>query len=465
MKDHWGPMSETTKNDKRPKDALRVLCGPWRRLFPSRILTRLADDRRGVIIIMFALMLPIMLGFIGLAVEVSLWFVKHRELQSAADAAAIAGSYELQDGNSTATITTVSTAEATQNGLDTGSGDTITVNVPPSSGAFTANSTAVEVVLTKQVALLFSGYFLDSARTINARAVAVTTSTGTACILALNSSADSALKISGNINLTMDCDMAVKSSSSKGLDLSGNSDIDVNGICVKGGTNNSGNNTFLDATPTNGCKAASDPLGGLVEPAEADDPCDVTDKDISGNSQTITLNPGVYCNGIKISGGSNTITFNDGTYILAGGNGLSVSGGSNTLIAAGATFYITDNHGDGNYPDVNFSGNNTLDLTAPTSGDYAGVLFYNDSSTASSTSGAKFNVSGNNTFDNFDGTVYYPNHEISFSGNSTTASSCGPKLLSDTVSISGNITVFGGGTGCASSNVNIGTSEVIGLVE
>ncbi len=46
MKDHWGPMPETTKNDERPKDALAVLCGLWRRLFPSPTPTRLAHDDR-----------------------------------------------------------------------------------------------------------------------------------------------------------------------------------------------------------------------------------------------------------------------------------------------------------------------------------------------------------------------------------------------------------------------------------
>lgn len=469
MKDHWGPMPETTKNDERPKDALAVLCGLWRRLFPSPVLTRLAHDRRGVIIVMFALMLPVMLGFIGLAVEVSLWYVKHRELQSAADAASIAGMYELQDGNSTATITTVSTAEATQNGLDTGSGDTITVNVPPTSGAFTASSTAVEVVLTKQVALLFSGYFLDSARTINARAVADNQSSGDACILALNSSADSALLISGNITLTIDCDLAVTSSSSKGFDVPGNSTIDANKICVKGSTNVGGSVTFVDASPTNGCTPPSDPLSGLATPPEAETPytCDSdhTNRDISTDT---TLFSGVYCGGIKISGSNNTITFNDGTYILAGGNGLTVSGGGNTLNADGVTFYTTDNNGDGNYAKVDFSGNNTIDFQAPVEDSddpYSGVLFFNDPSTTSASSGVKFEVSGNNTFTNFDGVVYFPNHEISFSGNSTSTSTCGPKLLSDTVKISGNIDVYGGGSDCRGNNVNIGSSKVIGLVE
>ena len=324
-------------------------------------------------------------------------------------------------------------------------------------------------MLTRQVPTLFVNYFIKNDITINAGAVGTTQSSGDACILSLNTSDDSALLISGNINLDMDCGIAVKSSSTKGLDIPGNSTIDANAICVKGSTNTGGSTTYPDASPTNGCNAASDPLSGLAEPAEADDPCEFgtgsADFVIGGSGGTATLNPGVYCNGISVSGSNNTVTFNAGTYILAGGNGLSIGGSGNTIIADGVFFYVTHKQGESNYPDVNLSGDNTFDISAPTSGDYAGVLFYNDSSTASSTSGAKFNASGDSTFDNFDGTVYYPNHEISFSGNTTSSSTCGPKLLSDKVSISGNIDVFGGGTGCAGDNVDIGVSTVIGLVE
>ena len=77
----------------------------------------------------------------------------------------------------------------------------------------------------------------------------------------------------------------------------------------------------------------------------------------------------------------------------------------------------------------------------------------------------KFSISGNNTMDNFDGVVYVPDHKITISGNSTSTSSCGPKFISDTLEISGNIDVMGGGGTCAGSNVNIGNSETVGLVE
>ncbi len=443
-------------------------------------LKTLASDRRGVIIVMFALMLPILLGFVGLGVEVAYWFQNHRSLQAAADAAAIAGSYEVYESRPTQTGT-IATREATNNGWSSTDG-TITINNSQLNGIFptgtystdySADTAAVEVIMTLDVARMFSGWFTAGNVTINAVAVATTTSSGSACILSLNPSAAGAITVSGNITMTMDCGLAVSSTDPIALDLPGNSIFDVNEICVAGGTNVGGSIRFDDASPTNNCTPPSDPLSGLARPTDADAACDfptvydipsTVSPDTPGGT-TYTLSSGVYCGGIKISGSGNTINFNPGTYIIAGGDGFQISGSGNTINATGVTFFNTDNQGDNTYKKVDLSGGNTFDISAPTSGDFAGVLFYHDPDDGSPSSDNQFSISGNNTFTNFDGVVYFPDHNISISGNSTSVSTCGPKFLSDTLSISGNIQVFGGGTNCAGNNVNIGNSVTVGLVE
>jgi len=86
-------------------------------MFSDSILYRLGTDRRGVITVMLALLLPIMVGFVGLGVEVGMWFQLKRDVQTAADAAAIAGAYEAQDADSTSvTIQSAADADATLNG-------------------------------------------------------------------------------------------------------------------------------------------------------------------------------------------------------------------------------------------------------------------------------------------------------------------------------------------------------------
>ena len=86
---------------------------------------------------------------------------------------------------------------------------------------------------------------------------------------------------------------------------------------------------------------------------------------ITGNN-TVTLQPGKYFGGIDISGNAN-VTFSPGTYILAGG-GLTVNGNS-TLKGTGVTFYNSNATGYA-YAPIDLTGNETANLSAPTSGTY-----------------------------------------------------------------------------------------------
>jgi Flp pilus assembly protein TadG len=58
------------------------------------IATRFRQDRRGVVAIAVAILLPVLIGFAGLGVEVGMWFAIQRQNQSAADAAAISAALE-----------------------------------------------------------------------------------------------------------------------------------------------------------------------------------------------------------------------------------------------------------------------------------------------------------------------------------------------------------------------------------
>lgn len=151
---------------------------------------------------------------------------------------------------------------------------------------------------------------------------------------------------------------------------------------------------------------------------------------ISG-SAPVTLSPGVYAGGISISNNAN-ITFNPGTYILAGG-GLSI-GGNATLSGTGVTFYNTT--GPGGYQPISFSGNVTANLSAPTSGPFAGILFFQDRSIAySGSNGSTIVGNGNSTFD---GVLYFPTTSLSYVGNSSLKGYT--FLIAYRVSMSGNVT-------------------------
>ena len=182
-------------------------------------------DTSGVVIIIFALLLPIIVGFVGLGIESAFWFSQKRSLQTMADAAAIGGVYEVAaSGTGAGTILTKSTLDATQNGYDSGSGDTIAVSNPPIIGSYTTDNAAVEVRLTRTINFLFVGLIMpQNSFVLGARAVASSVPIGDACILTLSPSADNSFKIPGAINMDMDCGIAVTSNSSLGASFAGNS--------------------------------------------------------------------------------------------------------------------------------------------------------------------------------------------------------------------------------------------------
>src|SRR5436309_14268589 len=81
---------------------------------------------------------------------------------------------------------------------------------------------------------------------------------------------------------------------------------------------------------------------------------------------------------------------------------------------------------------INISGNSsgTINLTALTSGPYAGILFWQDRS-----SPVAMSISGNGNF-NMSGTFYTPDANLQISGNGN--ATIGSQYISRTLSLSGN---------------------------
>ena len=66
--------------------------------FSRELLQRLFRDGRGAAAILAALAFTVLIGFTALGVETGLWYATKRQDQSAADAAALAGAYEIAAG-------------------------------------------------------------------------------------------------------------------------------------------------------------------------------------------------------------------------------------------------------------------------------------------------------------------------------------------------------------------------------
>ncbi len=141
----------------------------------------------------------------------------------------------------------------------------------------------------------------------------------------------------------------------------------------------------------------------------------------------------MYCGGITVSGNGVSATFKSGTYILLGG-GLQIKGGANGT-GSGVMFYNTYNATYSYSPIVVSASSSTL--SAPTSGTYEGVLFFQDRNIPTKDtgpSGPQNTVSGTSTT-SFTGALYFPNTPLVFSGGSSDTDCT--ELIADTLTISG----------------------------
>jgi hypothetical protein len=304
---------------------------------------------------------------------------------------------------------------------------TVTVNNPPASGSYTSDPTAVEVIVAQSVKPLFMGVLGFGSTNVRARSVARLGSSGT-CFYTLDPTASGAFTASGGVNVQVNCGVMINSSSASALTASGGSLVTATGINVVGGYSSSGGAVFTPA-PVTHLIASPDPLSTLTAPAVGGCGYGTQKYKVSGGV-AVTLDPGVYCNGISISGGA-TVTLNPGTYILLGG-GLSVSGGS-SLTGSGVTFYNTKNAGN-SYGPISFSGGTTENLSAPTTGALAGILIFQDRSV---TGGGNSDLTGGTTM-TLNGAVYFPTTALSFSGGTAAHYTL---IVSKTVSFSGGVTV------------------------
>src|SRR4030095_13185110 len=91
-------------------------------------------DQSGGVAIMYALVLPGLIGFAGLGVETGYWYFDKRELQTQAHAAALGGAWELA-WNRTSHVEPSATNEAVRNGFPNSALTSIAENDPPTTGS------------------------------------------------------------------------------------------------------------------------------------------------------------------------------------------------------------------------------------------------------------------------------------------------------------------------------------------
>ena len=378
--------------------------------------------RSGFVMLTAGLLFVGLIGFLGLAFDVGYLEWTRRRLQIAADSAAAAGAQELQRG-AASRITAAARSDSALNGATHGAGGvTVTVNHPPASGAYAGDSVAVEAIVAQNAPLFFLTVFGSSTTTVKARAVA-RLSSGPNCVYVMNPEGSKTFALNGSVVINLGCGTVINSSDPAAMYLNGS--VIWNGPSnVVGGYETVGS-VIWNPTPTTGVEPENDPLAYLAPPAYG--ACTENRFSVSNNA---TLQPGVYCDGIKIAG-SGVITFSPGEYVLLGG-GLSVNG-SSILNGTGVSFYLTEDATHA-YGPISLAGSAVSTLTAPTTGDMAGILFYQDRSILSP---APSIIAGSSN-STFVGALYFPTSALTYSGSSNGQYTI---LVANTLTYSGSATV------------------------
>ncbi|HEY9157722.1 pilus assembly protein TadG-related protein [Candidatus Binatus sp.] len=366
-----------------------------------------AASASGQVMVLICAARVAVVGMIAVVADFSFMQDQRNMMQTAADSAAMAGAEELNYGD----LVAAGQADAASNGYTNGqNGVTVAVNNPPSTGPNSSNTAYVEAIVSMPEPTYFLRVLGVSSIGVSARAVAYKGG-GPNCIYVLDPTASSAMSASGSAVIQSNCGLLVDSSASNGMAVNGGATITASAIGVVGGYTADSNVSFTP-TPKTGVIAASDPLAYLQAPAVGS--CAHTNFSLNGagsSGSPYQLYPGTYCGGISVNGNS-WLNFNAGTYVLAGGGMLIRSGA--VMTGAGVTFYNTT--GTGGYGPIALSGTSTVNFSAPTSGPLAGVLFFQDRSVPTGAAGSTITGSAGSTFD---GALYFPTTQVTYSGNSS----------------------------------------------
>src|SRR6202171_4471906 len=356
---------------------------------------------QGQMMAVATLSLLVLIAFVSLAVDVGYLWSERRHMQTAADAASIAGATALRYNQS---YVSAATGTSTLNGFSNGQkGVTVTVNNPPSSGPYSSDSSYVEGVVKKPEPTYFLRVIGYKTMNVSARAVASSLS-GPNCIYALDPTGSGSVHTDGGDVITSNCGVIVDSSSASAITSDGG--ISAPSVGVVGGYGGKGVTvTGGSKTVSTGIAAVGDPLAYLQAPTIGS--CPGSNAAVNVSSGSLTLNPGTYCGGITV-GSSASVTLNPGTYVLKGG-GLNLSGNAKLTGTGGVTFYNTGT--SSTYQPVTMTNDNgSVNLVAPTSGSMSGILFFQDRTI---TSTAVNLIGGGNA--KYQGTFYFPTTEIQLS--------------------------------------------------
>ena len=439
----------------------------------------LRHDEEATIIVITALIFPLLLAFLGLALDFGRVYDLKRQQQQAVDAAVIGTVTHLWRGASNSEAIASGKNDAALNNFDDDDPNRV-IDVSLTID----NARVIGVITEAQVPTFFMRILNWNEVSIQSRAVAGLVRYASGCLHSLNPSSRGALTVSGTAVIDSGCEVMVNSDHTRAITINGGGCLYGATIGTSGDYVSNGSANCIDPPPVTEVAPAIDSLSYMqaMEPTPAVVP-DYFDVSISGADGIVTLSPGTYTGSlveeqsadpitgdplfdpltgdpimevvgrnpaIRISGGE--VRFEPGLYILD--SGMRINADSVVRVVddlgfvqtepgtAGVTFYNTNTIS----PDTSdywghffVGGRANLKLYAPPEGLYEGMLFWEDSSAPDKQPGHVF---AGNADSEFVGAIYTPSSDVRWSGSN--AASAWTMIVADEITLNGGAVLPGG---------------------
>jgi len=381
-------------------------------------MKKLMRDKRGNALLIAAAVLPLVIGSAGLASDTIQWTLWKRQLQRAADSAAIAGVYARMAAQDVNTQVNNDLTKNNHTGITLLAAPTI--GFPANGGNF---NNAVSVGIQLQKRLGFSSVFMSAAPIVIANATAAAVATGNYCVVSLESTSTTGITAGGNATVNLGCGMITNSTSMDAAIAFGSSSVSASPVAAVGGLDQTDNwasgTTLLPFT-----LKQQDPFAS-IDPPPVPSPCNTQFSD----SPQANSAPPAGCYKSMTFKGNVTLS---GQYIVTG----DVSFDAQTVVTcASCTFILTDDPASSTGK-LDIGAGAQLNLAAEPTGPYAGILFYQN---RGATANVVNKVNGNSS-STFQGAFYFPNQEVEFQGTAGLTYNC-LKLVSRKVTFTGNSTI------------------------
>ena len=415
------------------------------------LLRHYLHDKRGSIATITVLLIVPLTAILGLGTEAGTWYLIQRSEQNAADSAVLA---------------------AAQNGIINPGGTTYINEGKQVASNFGYLASEVTPVNGQTCPAPYSGsgcYKVTISRSVQVNLPRLvgyrgTNGSGSQTVVATAMAASIDYPISTCITSLGDVSNSYRVDGGPSLVLNGCS-IATNGDAKCAGANSTGGATyFFVAGNNNGCT----PVGGtgaVTDPYTTRYPrTNIPGGNTCGSNAggyhstpitgSVNVTASHYCGDVNLTG---NVTASTGGVMVIENGSLNLNG--NTFTGSGLTIIFTGQTVAGLSPSHTPPTNGTLDISAPTSGNWSGVALYQDPSL---TTGVDWTSAGSSLNWNITGLIYMPHSNIRFSGdinNATGGANCFA-IVDWTFRVDGNVGIAEGQTGCTSAGLNPPTNNI-----